>query len=293
MDKNAIYKIEIANRKDSEEVQKLLISAGFKWNFINSARIVHPFNYPIALYIRPQEREYFCGFDGEAVKVKVPEIKDLSTLIRNDVKDASHKDNQDKSIYLTNDNTIYYWDGEWIDSAINRSNQYEQYLKNSLKPINASELVISLNEGSIIKVEGLECVINGKAALAAALNGDEIQMTLEPWETSSWQSFNPEFDEASTKEFWTDLDSEGRKIFFRIKPNHFLINGIEVPAPLTKEPMVKTPYFYLRPDWENGFCKATWEDLPIEKKRFRNGIWSTESAIRQVVEAFRKTIQVL
>lgn len=68
-------------------------------------------------------------------ELTLPQLRDLVVLKRNDVKDATHRDKQQNSIYLTSDKVIYYWQGEWCKSAINKSNDYENYIANSLTPI--------------------------------------------------------------------------------------------------------------------------------------------------------------
>lgn len=283
------YKIKVNNGLDIHKVKTALKALSYELGEMPCDGILH-----VIYAISDKSVRYVTYDDGydyhgiEAKDLTIPQLEDLVVLKQNDVNDATHEDKYNGDKYRKDTNGWHgFVGGKWVEGHV---------IEAKLIPVNQKEDLALHNNTTTdfktLKVEGFEGLIDGKAALAAALNGEEIQMTFQPWE-SSWQSFNPEVDEVSTKAFWTDLDSEGQKLFFRIKPNKFLINGIEVPAPLTKEPMGKIPYYYLRPDWEKGYCQTTWEDIPIDKKRFSNGIWPTESAIRQVVAAFRKTIQVL
>ncbi|WP_198077557.1 hypothetical protein [Acinetobacter calcoaceticus] len=286
------------NKKNCLEVLKKLSSLGYLTDFPR----IESDEFSIFTYedggINFVDNQYVIDRAHWAVEgikdLSEDKLNDLIVLHRNSIEDANYSilvasDRPDYPLYISSEGVFYSFaenPQKWVESkTINDKTTGVRKLKKD----QTSE---SSFEFKTFKVEGLEGLIDGKTALAAALNGEEIQMTFQPWE-SSWQSFNPEVDEVSTKAFWTNLDSEGQKLFFRIKPNKFLINGIEVPAPLTKEPMGKIPYYYLRPDWEKGYCQTTWEDIPIDRKRFSNGIWPTESAIRQVIAAFRKTIQVL
>lgn len=81
-------------------------------------------------------------------------------LERNDVKDATHRDKRDESIYLTSDKVIYYWQGEWCKSAINKSNDYENYIANSLTPITQPQD---------------PALISGADALRALADGKEVE----------------------------------------------------------------------------------------------------------------------
>jgi len=289
------YKININNGLDIQIAITALKDLGYELGEMPSTGILHVIYAMSDMSVR-----YVIWSDGydyhgiEAKDLTIPQLQDLVVLHRNLIDDANYSilvasDIPDYPLFKSSEGIFYSFaenPQKWVEcKTINDKTTGVRKLKKDQTSDSSSEF-------KTIKVEGLEGLIDGKAALAAALNGEEIQMTLEPWE-SSWQSFNPELEEASTKAFWTDHDSEGRKVFFRIKPNNFLINGMEVPAPLAKEPMGKIPYFYLRPDWEKGYCQTTWEDIPIDRKRFSNGIWATESEIRQVVAAFRKSIQEL
>ncbi|HFD2166908.1 TPA: hypothetical protein ACF2EK_000858 [Acinetobacter baumannii] len=226
------------------------------------------------------------------VDLSEDKLNDLVVLQRNDVNDANHRDKQHKSIYLTSDQTIYYWDGEWLNSAINKSNDYENYIANSLTPISKNEDVTLIGkhapEFKTLKVEGLEGLIDGKAALTAALAGETVQITFEPWEEKSWENFNPLEDELSTKIFFTGMSTDVRKVFFRIKPKTILINSVEVPAPFT--PKNGDTFFYLSGDSMDGVHKAIWND-----ERCSNvflGVWPSKDQVLKVIAVLKDLFEV-
>ncbi|MCK0923717.1 hypothetical protein BFR80_006425 [Acinetobacter pittii] len=219
--------------------------------------------------------------------VSLAQLKDRVILHRNNVHDATHCDNQGKFIYLTSDQIIYYWDGEWINSAINKSNDYENYITKRLTLIPNDQEITT--EYKTIKVEGLEGLVDGKAALTAALVGETVQISVEPWEEKNWDTFNPLDDDVSTKVFFTGMSQDVQKVFFRIKPKTILINGIEVPAPFT--PKEGDTFYYLNDGEECGYIKCE-HDWAFDPKELNFGAWRTEEEIKQVVAALRKVFEV-
>lgn len=130
------------------------------------------------------------------------ELSDLVVLKRNDVKDATHRDKWDESIYLTSDKVIYYWQGEWCKSTINKSNDYENYIANSLTPITQPQ-----DPALISGAEALRALADGKDVQWAT--GDEFQDVTGQWEIR-------EFSHPSFR--------------FRLKPTTLTINA-ELPKP--------------------------------------------------------------
>ncbi|HGW3827314.1 TPA: hypothetical protein ACNICD_003103 [Acinetobacter baumannii] len=220
--------------------------------------------------------------------VSLAQLKDRVVLHRNIVHDATHCDNQHKFIYLTSDQIIYYWDGEWLNSAINKSNDYEYYLKNRLTPIPKDQETTT--EYKTINVEGLEGLVDGKAALAAVLAGETVQISVEPWEEKNWDTFNPLEDDVSTKVFFTGMSEGVKKVFFRIKPRTILINSVEVPAPFT--PKEGDTFYYLNDGEECGYIKCE-HDWAFDPKDLNFGAWRTEEEIKKVIAALRKVFEVI
>ncbi|WP_151813234.1 hypothetical protein [Acinetobacter sp. TUM15372] len=144
------------------------------------------------------------------VDLSESELNDHVILHRNDINDATHRDKQHKSIYLTTNQIIYYWDGEWLYSAINKSNDYENYLTNSLTVISKNHEINT--EYKTIKVEGIEGLIDGKSALSAALSGETVELSFEPWDEKKWDTFNHLEDDLSTKVFFTGMTHDAQKV---------------------------------------------------------------------------------
>ncbi|MDC4456635.1 hypothetical protein NQ652_02850 [Acinetobacter baumannii] len=220
--------------------------------------------------------------------VSLAQLKDRVILHRNNVHDATHCDNQEKFIYLTSDQIIYYWDGEWINSAINKSNDYENYITKSLTLIPNDQEITT--EYKTIKVEGLEGLVDGKAALTAALAGETVQISVEPWEEKNWDTFNPLEDDVSTKVFFSGMSEGVQKVFFRIKPKTILINGVEVPAPF--RPEVGEKYWWINQNIKLGYEWDTNDAEQTDFNRIDMGVWRTEEQIKQVVAALRKVFEV-
>ncbi|MFJ0195308.1 hypothetical protein Q4307_14425 [Acinetobacter baumannii] len=195
------YKIKVNDEAESKEAQELFFELGYivvnhvdneKGFIVVSKEADSPFNFG-----------YWCSVDKE---LTLPQLRDLVVLKRNDVRDANHRDKRDESIYLTSDKVIYYWQGEWCKSAINKSNDYENYIANSLT------LIVQPQDPDLI---------SGADAMIAAIDGKDVEYE---WIEGSgnWRSFN---DEEWSAE---DLKSGGYR--FRIKPTTLTVNA-ELPKP--------------------------------------------------------------
>ncbi len=281
------YKIRVKTDAERKETQELLFELGYQWPRPTNKKILTDTCIRWLVGSRVLEKliiQAGCGTE-DATEITVAALRDKVVLHRNNVHDATHCDNQQKFIYLTSDQIIYYWDGEWLNSAINKSNDYENYITKSLTLIPNDQEITP--EYKAIKVEGLEGLVDGKAALTAALAGETVQITFEPWEEKSWENFNPLEDELSTKVFFTGMSTDVRKVFFRIKPKTILINGVEVPAPFT--PKEGERYFFISTNADAGYQESTtvkWSKYP------QFGAWRTSEEIKQVVAALRKVFEV-
>ncbi|QVR66742.1 hypothetical protein [Acinetobacter sp. BHS4] len=285
------YKIKAKGRAESKEIQELFFELGFKhkWdgavvkNSWSSARLVYAED-GILWSGNCSDDFNECDFK----ELTIPKLRDLVILHRNNVHDATHCDNQKKFIYLTSDQIIYYWDGEWLYSAINKSNDYENYITNSLTVIPKDQEITT--EYKTIKVEGLEGLVDGKAALTAALTGETVQISVEPWEEKNWDTFNPLEDDLSTKVFFTGMSQDVQKVFFRIKPKTILINGVEVPAPFRPEAGEK--YWWINQNIKLGYEWDTNDAEQTDFNRIDMGVWRTEEQIKQVVAALKDVFEV-
>ncbi|MDC4995233.1 hypothetical protein OHW19_01310 [Acinetobacter baumannii] len=130
------YKIKVNDEAESKEAQELFFELGFAW--LCSKKDITNLD---VVFIYAKDGVLTAGFNDHNFaeaghkELTLPQLRDLVVLKRNDVKDATHRDKQQNSIYLTSDKVIYYWQGEWCKSAINKSNDYENYIANSLTPI--------------------------------------------------------------------------------------------------------------------------------------------------------------
>lgn len=265
MDKLKIYRLDIENKKDSEEVQILLISAGFKWNFINEARIEHPFTYPISLYIRPQDHEYFCGFDGDAKLIKLDQLKDMVVLKCNDVKHANSIDKKGEAWYLASDGTYYAW-------------QYRKLCWDT-----ESYACVEAHDIKPITIAQDPALISGAAALADIVNVQHNYEDRDDWYTTQYSTLTiPEILKGET--------SDGRKINFRLKP---LTIKLELDLPKPFVPVLGEKYYYLKAGNSWGFGGGEWGNDSMQEKYIQFGAWRTEEEMKQVVSAWRKAIKEL
>ena len=109
-------------------------------------------------------------------------------------------------------------------------------------------------------------IINGKEALIALANGEEVQV----WNGNIW------WDVEGNYQINVFLKTQRK---FRLKPRPVLINGIEVPAPF--EPNEFEDCYMLSDLYAHGYTKTIWkcsESVPA---------WRTEDGIKKVVSALR------
>lgn len=120
-------------------------------------------------------------------------------------------------------------------------------------------------------------LINGKEALIALVNGEEVEYfdTRETFKSIGWT-------DAKGMQAWLFIQSTDGLYKFRIKPKTILLNGIEVPAPF--EPKDGERVWFICDDNDFGYAKS--ESYGDEIKSFY-GWWHTEDEIKQVVSALR------
>ncbi|KQE15643.1 hypothetical protein APC42_13305 [Acinetobacter pittii] len=224
--------------------------------------------------------------------VSLAQLKDRVVLHRNSPEDANYalvvaSDRPDYDIFKSSEGVFYSFaenNQTWVEcNSINDKTTGLKKLLPKAQPSGAT------TEFKTIQVEGIEGLVDGKAALTAALAGETVQITFEPWEEKSWENFNPLEDELSTKVFFTGMSTDVRKVFFRIKPKTILINGVEVPAPFT--PKEGDTFYYLNDGEECGYIKCE-HDWAFDPKELNFGAWRTEEEIKQVVAALRKLFEV-
>lgn len=212
-------------------------------------------------------------------ELTLPQLRDLVVLKRNDVKDATHRDKQQNSIYLTSDKVIYYWQGEWCKSAINKSNDYENYIANSLTPITQPQdpTLISGAEAELV-AQAKKFItsdhLNRFEAAEAHLEGHPVQFMLA----------NGDFIDITSDTTLGIFEKDGG-YSFRLKPQTIKLE-LELPKPF--EPEEGEKYWWINPNAKLGY---EWDTNDLERTDFNRiamSVWRTEDEIKQVVEQLRK-----
>ncbi|MFV5654811.1 hypothetical protein VXR13_18920 [Acinetobacter baumannii] len=250
------YKIKVKDEAESKEAQELLKQLGFQEEGFT--------DLGLPCYLATWDggyADYYIDSLSEGRKreeLTLPQLRDLVVLKRNDVKDATHRDKRDESIYLTSDKVIYYWQGEWCKSAINKSNDYENYIANSLTPIAQPQD---------------PALISGADALRALADGKEVEAN------------NSDFG------YWIDARNLGVKDFFddihifRLKPQTIKLE-LELPKPF--EPKVGDIYWFLSPFYSTGYDHCTFTNDSSDKLHVQYGAYRTEEDVKKAVEQLRK-----
>ncbi|WP_034120623.1 hypothetical protein [Acinetobacter nosocomialis] len=252
------YKIKVKDEAESKEAQELFFELGYSW--LGCGKYYNRIGNYTFITAYPDEMLLRMGWGGDTDKeLPLPQLRDLVVLKRNDVKDATHRDKRDESIYLTSDKVIYYWQGEWCKSAINKSNDYENYIANSLTPIAQPQD---------------PALISGAEAKLAWANGVDIQI-------KNVNCVN-----------WYDLDEskynldifDNVRVDFRLKPQTIKLE-LELPKPF--EPEEDCHVYILDDGKTDGYRRYSYE-VHGDKGNTFIGIWRTEEEIKQVVEQLRK-----
>ncbi|WP_269526214.1 hypothetical protein [Acinetobacter baumannii] len=262
------YKIKVKDEAESKEAQELFFELGYEWR--DSKRDITNLD---VVFIYAKDGVLTAGFNDHNFaeaghkELTLPQLRDLVVLKRNDVKDATHRDKRDESIYLTSDKVIYYWYGEWCKSAINKSNDYEDYIANSLTPITQPQD---------------PALISGAEALRALIDGHEVQGRLE--NQVQWTDINPKSDDTLVKSFLTEKNRIGIRCYFRFKPQTIKVE-LELPKPF--EPEEDCHVYILDDGKTDGYRRYSYE-VHGDKGNTFIGIWKTEDEIKQVVAQLRK-----
>ncbi|MFP1057011.1 hypothetical protein ACLD0Y_13030 [Acinetobacter baumannii] len=250
------YKIKVKDEASADEARDLFKKIGYQPD--NSS--YEPYVGWVAVFEDGSGSFYRHNMNlDERVEITIAQLRDLVVLKRNDVKDATHRDKQQNSIYLTSDKVIYYWQGEWCKSAINKLNDYENYIANSLTPIAQPQD---------------PALISGAEAKLAWANGVDIQI-------KNVNCVN-----------WYDLDEskynldifDNVRVDFRLKPQTIKLE-LELPKPF--EPEEDCHVYILDDGKTDGYRRYSYE-VHGDKGNTFIGIWRTEEEIKQVVEQLRK-----
>lgn len=208
------YKIKVKDEAESKEAQELFLELGGQWK--DSGKVILEYDPSMP----------FFYLDGEILhkgssihnyqvcdrkELTLPQLQDLVVLKRNDVKDATHRDKRDESIYLTSDKVIYYWQGEWCKSAINKSNDYENYIANNLTPIAQPQD---------------PALISGADALRALACGRLVQWTSKDF--PNWTDLD--ITNINAKNFIDEERIKSSGFKYRLKPQTIKLE-LEIPVP--------------------------------------------------------------
>ncbi|MBD0440600.1 hypothetical protein HPJ17_06665 [Acinetobacter baumannii] len=279
------YKIFLFGRNDKSQAIDLFLQLGYSLATRRESYL-HPL--VTALYAHSDGNIYTSADEPEIhTSIILSQLNDLVVLHRNDVNDANWETEGGDQIFKdSNDKSYIYRSDGWDELQCHEMRQamWEKPLLPKAQPSGAP------TEYNTIKVEGLEGLVDGKAALTAALAGETVQISVEPWEEKNWDTFNPLEDDVSTKVFFSGMSEGVQKVFFRIKPKTILINGIEVPAPFM--PKEGDTFYYLNDGEECGYIKCE-HDWAFDPKDLNFGAWRTEEEIKQVVAALRKVFEVI
>lgn len=274
------YKIKVKNEAESKEAQELFFELGYVWA---DTKCQTPMKFTTSCIYSGFEdgelcRDYYDE-NPDHQELTIPQLRDLVVLKRNDVKDATHRDKQDESIYLTSDKVIYYWQGEWCKSAINKSNDYENYIANSLTPIAKPQAPALISGADAKLVEQAKKFItsdhlNRFEAAEAHLEGHPVQFMLA----------NGDFIDITSDTTLGIFEKDGG-YSFRLKPQTIKIE-LELPKPF--EPEEGEKYWWINPNAKLGY---EWDTNDLERTDFNRiamSVWRTEDEIKQVVAQLRK-----
>ncbi|EKF46189.1 hypothetical protein RE652_006755 [Acinetobacter baumannii] len=250
------YKIKVNDEAESKEAQELFFELGYSW--LGCGKYYNRIGNYTFITAYPDEMLLRMGWGGDTDKeLTLPQLQDLVVLKRNDVKDATHRDKRDESIYLTSDKVIYYWQGEWCKSAINKSNDYENYIANSLTPITQPQD---------------PALISGADVLRALADGKEVE------------GFSEENEEWIPIVYFSVQEVVNGLYKFRLKPQTIKVE-LELPKPF--EPEEDCHVYILDDGKTDGYRRYSYE-VHGDKGNTFIGIWRTEEEIKQVVEQLRK-----
>ncbi|MDQ9997792.1 hypothetical protein RFZ46_08105 [Acinetobacter baumannii] len=259
------YKIKVNDEAESKEAQELFVQLGFEKTGFSCDE------FPC--YLATWEGGFSdyvldsLNISRERKELPLPQLRDLVVLKRNDVKDATHRDKRDESIYLTSDKVIYYWQGEWCKSAINKSNDYENYIANSLTPITQPQD---------------PTLISGADVPALIKKGESVQFrsVFNVQGGGEWKDLDLERDE----EEFSLGDLINTRFEWRLKPQTIKVE-LELPKPF--EPEEDCHVYILDDGKTDGYRRYSYE-VHGDKGNTFIGIWRTEEEIKQVVEQLRK-----
>ncbi|HEM7109004.1 TPA: hypothetical protein U2K45_000312 [Acinetobacter baumannii] len=244
------YKIKVKDESSADEARDLFKKLGYHPD--NSS--YEPYVEWVAVFEDGSGSFYSHNMNlNECVEITIAQLQDLVVLKRNDVKDATHRDKQQNSIYLTSDMVIYYWQGEWCKSAINKSNDYENYIANSLTPITQPQDPTLITGADAKLVEQAKKFItsdhlNRFEAAEAHLEGHPVQFMLA----------NGDFIDITSDTTLGIFEKDGG-YSFRLKPQTIKVE-LEIPAPYKAKIGGRDDASFVLNVGRHQYCYKTEED---------------------------------
>ncbi|MFW1903626.1 hypothetical protein [Acinetobacter baumannii] len=248
------YKIKVKDEQNFKEVVSLINTLGYGINFSYSnasGEVVKGLFLKRNGLVEWTHRDTYFDFN-DSKELTLPQLRDLVVLKRNDVRDATHAD-QDRRAYLDSDGKYHFY--------IHAENKWEfsqdvQYVGQYLKPIKDPAL------------------ISGAEAKLAWANGVDIQI-------KNVNCVN-----------WYDLDEskynldifDNVRVDFRLKPQTIKLE-LELPKPFEPE---EDCHVYILDDGKTDGYRRYFYEVHGDKGNEFIGIWKTEDEIKQVVAQLRK-----
>lgn len=193
------------------------------------------------------------------------QLNDLVVLKRNDMKDANQTNLDNGLYFLSSDNVIYRWEGKWVRSILNDSEDYNLIIQHGLNPIEKPQDP-ALISGDVALANVHKCIVQ-------YLHDDE------PY--GRWTTITDHFWSQYHLGMFLDPDT---KFKFRFKPQTIKLE-LELPKPF--EPKVGEEYFCINDSELSGWVRYE-HDGSFDPKDFSFGTWRTLEEIEQVVAQLRK-----
>ncbi|OTU22139.1 hypothetical protein [Acinetobacter pittii] len=253
------YKIKVTDEVSNTEIQEALFELGCEW--FGSTNEVKPLaNCWIDVGSNGRLTWSFHGSDEK--ELTLPQLRDLVVLKRNDVKDATHAD-EDRRAYLDSEGKYHFY--------IHAEHKWEysldvQYVGKHLKPINKPQD---------------PALISGADALRALADGKEVEYNWLNQKSSKWMLISEELKQFNLYEILSATTEFGA-IKFRLKPQTIKLE-LELPKPF--EPEVGQEVWFIDDNSKCGYSRSAEYGSDIYSYF---GWWRTEDEIKQVVEQLRK-----
>lgn len=261
------YKIKVTDEAESKEAQELFFELGYEWR--DSKRDITNLD---VVFIYAKDGVLTAGFNDHNFaeaghkELTLPQLRDLVVLKRNDVKDANNTNLDNGMYFLSSDNVIYRWEGKWVRSILNDSEDYNLIIQHGLNPIEKPQD---------------PALISGDVALAN-VHKCTVQYLHDDEPYGRWTTITDHFWSQYHLGMFLDPDT---KFKFRFKPQTIKLE-LELPKPF--KPRKGEYYFYLHSCREEGYGKGLYEGIGVDQTLMQFGAYRTEEEIKQVVEQLRK-----